>query len=132
MIVHFLVRTQSVSVSEAITTFAQARPPGIYRQKYVEALYDFYLQAKPEPLVCPQTPEWKKNSDQDNEVVAPSLNKYGNLLLKFSSPHQVSIQNLIPAALPTSSLVYCILNRDIIYVGIPSKTLLIKVSLPPK
>ncbi|PHU07282.1 hypothetical protein BC332_23771 [Capsicum chinense] len=76
MIVHFLVRTQSVSVSEAITTFAQARPPGIYRQKYVEALYDFYLQAKPEPLVCPQTPEWKKNSDQDNEVVAPSSENF--------------------------------------------------------
>lgn len=62
-----------MSYLQAITTFAQARPPGIYRQKYVEALYDFYLQAKPEPLVCPQTPEWKKNSDQDNEVVAPSV-----------------------------------------------------------
>ncbi|KAG5587082.1 hypothetical protein H5410_047516 [Solanum commersonii] len=74
MIVHFLVRNQSVSVSEAIATFAQARPPGIYRQKYVEALYDFYFQSKPELLVCPQTPEWKRDSDQDNEVVALSGN----------------------------------------------------------
>ncbi|MCD7472149.1 hypothetical protein HAX54_013145 [Datura stramonium] len=72
MIVHFLVRNQSVSVSEAIAKFAQARPPGIYRQKYVEALYDFYCQSKPELFVCPQTPEWKRDSDQDNEVVAPS------------------------------------------------------------
>lgn len=74
MIVHFLVRNQSVSVSEAIATFAQARPPGIYRRKYVEALYDFYFQSKPELLVCPETPEWKRDSDQDNEVVAPSGN----------------------------------------------------------
>ncbi|XP_055813289.1 uncharacterized protein LOC129882838 isoform X2 [Solanum dulcamara] len=75
MIAHFLVRNQSVSVSEAIATFAQARPPGIYRQKYVEALYDFYFQSKPELFVCPQTPDWKRDSDQDNEVVAP----FGNL-----------------------------------------------------
>lgn len=74
MIVHFLVRNQSVSVSEAIATFAQARPPGIYRQKYVEALYDFYFQSKPEHFDCPETPEWKRDSDQDNEVVAPSGN----------------------------------------------------------
>ncbi|XP_069145369.1 uncharacterized protein [Solanum lycopersicum] len=74
MIVHFLVRNQSVSVSEALATFAQARPPGIYRQMYVEALYDFYFQSKPELLVCPETPEWKRDSDQDNEVVAPSGN----------------------------------------------------------
>ncbi|KAJ8543176.1 hypothetical protein K7X08_005699 [Anisodus acutangulus] len=71
MIVHFLVRNQSVTVSEAIATFAQARPPGIYRQKYVEALYDFYHQSKPELFVCPQTPEWKTDTDQDNEVVPP-------------------------------------------------------------
>ncbi|XP_016502326.2 uncharacterized protein LOC107820538 isoform X1 [Nicotiana tabacum] len=76
MIVHFLVRNQSVSVSEAIAIFSRARPPGIYRQKYVEALYDFYLQSKPEPLVCPQTPEWKRDADQDNDAVASSS---GNL-----------------------------------------------------
>ncbi|XP_049354303.1 uncharacterized protein LOC125818811 isoform X3 [Solanum verrucosum] len=75
MIVHFLVRNQSVSVNEAIATFAQARPPGIYRRKYVEALYDFYFQSKPELLVCPETPEWKRDSDQDNEVVAPSATR---------------------------------------------------------
>ncbi|XP_060181411.1 uncharacterized protein LOC132611016 isoform X4 [Lycium barbarum] len=75
MIVHLLVRNQSVSVGEAIAKFAQARPPGIYRLKYIEALYDFYLQSKPELLVCPQTPEWKRDTDQDNEVHAPSSRK---------------------------------------------------------
>lgn len=74
MIVHFLVRNQSITVSEAIATFAQARPPGIYRLNYIEALYDFYFQSKPEHFVCPQTPKWKRDSDQDNEVVAPSRN----------------------------------------------------------
>lgn len=44
--------------------FAQARPPGIYKQDYVEALYKFYHEC-PENIVCPSTPEWKRSSDLD-------------------------------------------------------------------
>ncbi|KAH1194868.1 mRNA-capping enzyme [Glycine max] len=65
MIVHFLVRTESISVTEAINKFACARHPGIYKQDYIDALYMFYHEKKPEDLVCPQTPEWKRISDPD-------------------------------------------------------------------
>ncbi|XP_040870007.1 mRNA-capping enzyme isoform X3 [Glycine max] len=65
MIVHFLVRTESLSVTEAINKFACARHPGIYKQDYIDALYMFYNEKKPEDLVCPQTPEWKRISDPD-------------------------------------------------------------------
>ncbi|XP_021645374.1 uncharacterized protein LOC110638935 isoform X2 [Hevea brasiliensis] len=65
MIAHFLKRTKSISVTEAINIFAGARPPGIYKQDYIDSLYTFYHEEKPESIVCPQTPEWKRSSDPD-------------------------------------------------------------------
>ncbi|GAV82726.1 DSPc domain-containing protein/mRNA_cap_enzyme domain-containing protein/mRNA_cap_C domain-containing protein [Cephalotus follicularis] len=65
MIVHFLMRTESTSVTEAIDVFARARHPGIYKQEYIDALYVFYHEEKPVLVVCPQTPEWKRSSDLD-------------------------------------------------------------------
>lgn len=71
MIAHFLIHTESVSVTEAINKFARARPPGIYKQDYIDSLYNFYHERKPEFLVCPQTPEWKRSPDrEDNEAAA--------------------------------------------------------------
>ncbi|KAL7248481.1 hypothetical protein ACSBR2_003251 [Camellia fascicularis] len=72
MIVHYLMRTLSISVTQAIKLFADARPPGIYKPDYVDALYNFYHERKPEMVVCPPTPEWKRSSDLDlNGDVVP-------------------------------------------------------------
>ncbi|KAK2990506.1 hypothetical protein RJ640_019786, partial [Escallonia rubra] len=101
MIAHFLVRNESNSVTEvghrlpcleflfclvlpaikfsngsscmqALENFARARYPGIYKLDYIEALYNFYHEIKPDSLVCPQTPEWKRSSsDQDDDLAAP-------------------------------------------------------------
>ncbi|CAO2839473.1 unnamed protein product [Amaranthus hypochondriacus] len=66
MIVHYLMRTQQAScVTEAIQRFAEARPPGIYKQDYIDALYAFYHETKSDLVVCPSTPEWKRSSDFD-------------------------------------------------------------------
>uniref|UniRef100_A0A5B6Z318 mRNA guanylyltransferase n=1 Tax=Davidia involucrata TaxID=16924 RepID=A0A5B6Z318_DAVIN len=65
MIAHFLIRSESISVTEAIDKFARARHPGIYKQDYIDALYNFYHERKPEIVVCPRTPEWKRSSDLD-------------------------------------------------------------------
>ncbi|CAA0832854.1 Protein NRT1/ PTR FAMILY 8.1 [Striga hermonthica] len=65
MIVHYLMRTLPISVSQAIKIFADARPPGIYKPDYIDALYDFYHEKKPDMVVCPPTPEWKRSSDLD-------------------------------------------------------------------
>ncbi|THF94830.1 hypothetical protein TEA_014330 [Camellia sinensis var. sinensis] len=65
MIVHYLMRTLSISVTQAIKLFADARPPGIYKPDYVDALYNFYHERKPEMVVCPPTPEWKRSSVLD-------------------------------------------------------------------
>lgn len=64
MIVHYLVRTKLCSVTEALHDFEVARPPGIYKRDYIEALYSFYHEF-PEKIVCPSTPEWKRSSELD-------------------------------------------------------------------
>ncbi|KAK4392290.1 capping enzyme [Sesamum angolense] len=45
--------------------FSDARPPGIYKPDYIDALYTFYHEKKPDMVVCPPTPEWKRSSDLD-------------------------------------------------------------------
>ncbi|TYJ50945.1 hypothetical protein E1A91_A01G245000v1 [Gossypium mustelinum] len=65
MIIHYLMRTQPMSVTQAIKFFSEARPPGIYKPDYIDALYAFYHERRPESLVCPPTPEWKRSSDLD-------------------------------------------------------------------
>lgn len=81
MIVHFLVRTESISVSEAIHKFSQARPPGIYKQDYIDSLYMFFNERKPESLVCPHTPEWKSLPDPDFHAVSVSAtDNYADIL----------------------------------------------------
>ena len=54
-----------ILISQALKTFSDARPPGIYKPDYIDALYAFYHEKKPEMVVCPPTPEWKRSSDLD-------------------------------------------------------------------
>ncbi|XP_027348894.1 mRNA-capping enzyme-like isoform X1 [Abrus precatorius] len=63
MIIHYLMRKMSMSVTLAIKVFSDARPPGIYKPEYIEALYAFYHEKKPEMIVCPPTPEWKRTPE---------------------------------------------------------------------
>ncbi|KAL5555204.1 hypothetical protein UlMin_037440 [Ulmus minor] len=65
MIIHYLMRSLPISVTQAIKIFADARPPGIYKPDYIDALYKFYHEKKPDMVVCPSTPEWKRSSDLD-------------------------------------------------------------------
>ncbi|CAL0329569.1 unnamed protein product [Lupinus luteus] len=65
MIIHYLMRSMSMSVTQAIKTFSDARPPGIYKPDYIDGLYTFYHEKKPEMVVCPPTPEWKRSSELD-------------------------------------------------------------------
>lgn len=52
-------------VLQAIKIFSEARTPGIYKPDYIDALYTFYHEKKPEMVVCPPTPEWKRSSEFD-------------------------------------------------------------------
>ncbi|KAG2239784.1 hypothetical protein Bca4012_014949 [Brassica carinata] len=69
MVVHYLMRSRPLmSVTQAIKTFYDARPPGIYKSDYIDALYSFYHETKPESALCPPTPEWKRS---ENESLSP-------------------------------------------------------------
>nr|GEW53415.1 mRNA-capping enzyme-like [Tanacetum cinerariifolium] len=65
MIIHYLMRTLLISVTQAIKIFSDARPPGIYKPDYIDALYSFYHERKPDMVICPSTPEWKRSSEFD-------------------------------------------------------------------
>ncbi|CAI9116612.1 OLC1v1017806C1 [Oldenlandia corymbosa var. corymbosa] len=71
MIVHYLMRTSpELSVTQAIQMFADARPPGIYKPDYINALYAFYHEQKPETFVRPSTPEWERSNRLDQVSAA--------------------------------------------------------------
>lgn len=91
MIVHYLMRSQpSMSVTEAITKFAQARPPGIYKPDYIDALYAFYHERRPENLLCPPTPEWKRSSEFDlNGEAVPDDDDDGGSAAPVHESHEV-------------------------------------------
>ncbi|KAL9280920.1 putative mRNA (guanine-N(7)-)-methyltransferase [Arabidopsis thaliana] len=74
MIVHYLMRSRPMmSVTQALKIFSDARPPGIYKPDYIDALYRFYHEVKPGSVICPPTPEWKRSEeakvdDDDNAL----------------------------------------------------------------
>ncbi|OIT02781.1 PREDICTED: mRNA-capping enzyme-like [Nicotiana attenuata] len=96
MIIHFLMRTLPISVTQAIKIFADSRPPGIYKPDYIDALYAFYHEEKPEMVVCPVTPEWKRSSDLDlNGDAMPDIDDDGGpaISLPDNRETQISLSN---------------------------------------
>lgn len=89
MIVHYLMRTIPMSVTQAIKIFADARPPGIYKPDYVDALYAFYHERKPDTVTCPPTPEWKRSSEFDlNGEAVPDEDDDGVLVAPLLENHE--------------------------------------------
>lgn len=59
------ITTVWLSIGQALHVFANARPPGIYKEDYIDSLYKFYHEERPDTITCPPTPEWKRTSDFD-------------------------------------------------------------------
>ncbi|GAY49864.1 hypothetical protein CUMW_122290 [Citrus unshiu] len=100
MIVHFLMRSQSMSVAQAIKKFAEVRPPGIYKNDYIEALYTFYHEKRLDSTPCPSTPEWKRELDLNGEAVpdddddgVPAAALHGRGNMQFPGSHPVSLNS---------------------------------------
>ncbi|GAV68537.1 DSPc domain-containing protein/mRNA_cap_enzyme domain-containing protein/mRNA_cap_C domain-containing protein [Cephalotus follicularis] len=88
MIVHYLMRSLPISVTQAIKIFSDARPPGIYKPDYIDALYSFYHERKPEMVICPPTPEWKRSSDLDlNGEAVPDEDDDGGSAASLHEDH---------------------------------------------
>uniref|UniRef100_A0A2P2LYM9 mRNA guanylyltransferase n=1 Tax=Rhizophora mucronata TaxID=61149 RepID=A0A2P2LYM9_RHIMU len=102
MIVHYLMRSApmsvtkmrsaSMSVTQAISIFAEARSPGIYKPDYIDALYTFYHERKPEMVICPPTPEWKRSSDLDlNGEAVPDEDEDGGSVAHLNENHDTPV-----------------------------------------
>ncbi|KAH7572759.1 hypothetical protein JRO89_XS03G0008300 [Xanthoceras sorbifolium] len=90
MIVHYLMRSISMSVTQAIKIFADARPPGIYKPEYIDALYAFYHERKPATVTCPPIPEWKRSSELDlNGEAVPDDDDDGVSVAPLQESHDV-------------------------------------------
>ena len=59
MLCSWMVRYGGISVAEAVAKFAQARPPGIYKDDYIEELFRYNHERRPANLKCPPVPDFK-------------------------------------------------------------------------
>ncbi|XP_033726963.1 mRNA-capping enzyme-like isoform X2 [Pecten maximus] len=62
----YLVEKLSWSIEAAVATFAQARPPGIYKQDYLEELFTRYGEKEDTPP-APILPDWCDESDDQDD-----------------------------------------------------------------
>lgn len=72
MIVHYLMRTRTISVTQAIKKFADVRPPGIHKLEYINSLYTFYYEiTKPEASLIFNGNS--KSMMKNNDVIGDSI-----------------------------------------------------------
>ncbi|EEF41727.1 mRNA capping enzyme, putative [Ricinus communis] len=102
MIAHFLKRTRSISITEAIDIFAKARPPGIYKEEYIDSLYTFYDEKRPDQVVCPQTPEWKRCDDANTDGEA--MQEHKNSAAPLHENHVMTNDDLLGDAVSFDKL----------------------------
>lgn len=70
MIVHYLLRTSKCkSVSEALEIFTNARPPEIYKDEHIQAVYHFYNEKRTNNSV-PPIPAWKRSVQATMMIMA--------------------------------------------------------------
>jgi mRNA-capping enzyme len=62
LICSYLVEKLDYSIDMAVSLFAESRPPGIYKQDYLNDLYARYADDDTVPkLVAPPYPQWDNN-----------------------------------------------------------------------
>ncbi|PVD31857.1 hypothetical protein C0Q70_07276 [Pomacea canaliculata] len=77
LIVSYLVEKQSCSVEAAVRLFAAARPPGIYKQDYLDELFRRYGDPEETPG-APPLPQWCTESDDTVDDDGHSFNGGAN------------------------------------------------------
>lgn len=64
LIASYLVERMDYSVAAALMEFANARPPGIYKQDYIEELFRRYDDVD-DMIAAPERPDWCFEDDED-------------------------------------------------------------------
>lgn len=74
LIISYMVEKMDCSVEAALMAFAQARPPGIYKQDYINELFQRYEDEDETPSNAPALPNWCFEED-DYYDDTPVVNK---------------------------------------------------------
>lgn len=69
MICSFLYEVRDWSIDAAIAMFASKRPPGIYKQDYINELFAQYGDADDEPMEAPEKPAWEESEDFIQDIM---------------------------------------------------------------
>ncbi|GLC40885.1 hypothetical protein PLESTB_000012700 [Pleodorina starrii] len=80
MIVAALVRLRrdrAMTVRRALQRFAQARPPGIYKDQYINDLFKYYHEGRDARIVTPRVPAWKGSEDAEDAADAANEDEGG-------------------------------------------------------
>ncbi|XP_018798630.1 PREDICTED: mRNA-capping enzyme [Bactrocera latifrons] len=75
LIASYLVERLDYSIEAAIAIFAEARPPGIYKQDYINELFRRYEDDE-DPLPAPNLPAWYLEYDDGDENDANSYDSH--------------------------------------------------------
>lgn len=77
LICSYLVEKFDYDVAAAIQTFAASRPPGIYKQEYINELFHRYGDEDDEPLQAPPLPEWCFDEPETDDNYTPDYRQAG-------------------------------------------------------
>lgn len=96
LICSYLIEKHDYAVDAAVNVFAGARPPGIYKQDYLDELLERYRSLEdddeddePLKLAAPPMPEWcyEEEEEDDDIVDAPSTSSGAGSKRSFDQPH---------------------------------------------
>ncbi|PNW80070.1 hypothetical protein CHLRE_08g376700v5 [Chlamydomonas reinhardtii] len=65
-----LRKDRGLSVRRALQRFAAARPPGIYKDAYINDLFKYYHETREPRVLTPRVPAWKGNDDAEDAADA--------------------------------------------------------------
>jgi len=76
----FLIKEYDFSVFAALSLFAKCRPPGIYKQSYINALWELYNDDHDDPLLrppplAPPLPDWCFEGECSSDLPSTSWNE---------------------------------------------------------
>jgi mRNA-capping enzyme len=74
----YLVEKYDYDIAAAIQTFASARPPGIYKQHYINELFRRYGDEDDEPLQAPALPDWCFDEEETDDHYEPNYHHANN------------------------------------------------------
>lgn len=72
LICAYLVENLDYSIDSAVAMFAEARPPGIYKQDYLNELFRRYGEPSMKPPNAPPLPTWESEDEPQQAQRTPN------------------------------------------------------------